>query len=186
MKNLAGDENCDKVIKKELSLTSLFIVEEKGKGEVPYNYIGVMGPWIFTRAWNYWIATIAKGKQGLPLDIAMKMHYEKRSDKPNMILGETIRPGGHCGCLPPDEYGALPILTDELNNNLKKLGYEEINSTILNKKYIKITFEEISKLNKEGKISVPFYVNCYHIDDQFGLNSLVHVIIKHLKEEIWG
>jgi hypothetical protein len=186
MKNLSGDENCDKTIKKELALAGLFIVDEKGRGEVPYNYIGTMGPWIFKRYYNHWVASVSEEKGGLPLDMAMELHYTKNPIDLNIILGKSIRAEGHKGGLPPNEYGSKPIYNDELYSKLEGLGYKKEYFQGINKYCLSISNEKILELNKEGKLNIPFYVNSYHVDDQIGLNSLVHTIIKHLKKEIWG
>ena len=86
----------------------------------------------------------------------------------NEILGEVIRSGGHCGCPSPDEYGAEPIYTDELYEKLRGLGkYKEIE--LGGKTYPQVNVGEISRLNKEGVLNVPFFVDTYHIDDQVGL-----------------
>jgi len=177
MKNLAGVKDADQTIKEELYLAGIPQIHEETKGEVPYTVIGSLGPWKFKRAWYYWVASVEDKRNGLPLAIASELH-ERKNPTSDVILGRSIRSGGHCGCPHPKEFGAQPIYNELLDERLKKLGYKEEYSEILKKKYIPITVGEVSKLCAEGKLGIEQYVDCYHIDDQIGLNEFV----KTLKE----
>ncbi len=180
MKNLAGDSNADRTILEELYLAGIEpIPAPEHTSEVPFTVVGRIGNWRLHRAWTYWVATVEILTDGLPLEAAMELHNTKNPINPEINLGETIRSGGHCGCLAPDEYGADPDYDDpDFNNQLKALGYEEEYWKILEKSMINITVGEVSQLCKEGKLNVERYVTTYHIDDQIGLNEFV----KYLKK----
>jgi hypothetical protein len=180
MKNLAGNHDADRFIKEELFLAGIDTVNIGGNinGEVPYSIIGRLGKWYFYRAWYYWIARVENCKDGLPLDIAVELHERKHPTDKTKILGQSIRSGGHAGAPSPAEYGAQPIYDEELNEQLIKLGYKKEYSTILEMDYIPISVGEVSQLCNEGKLIVKRYVNCYHIDDQIGLNAFAETIMK--------
>lgn len=180
MKNLAGDKNADETILEELYLADIpaIKVSNNNDGEVPYSYIGRIGKWNFRRAWYYWLVYVEDGETGLPLKIALELHNKKHPVKDD-ILGKIIRSGGHCEAPSPDEYGAKPINNDELNKQLEALGYKKTYYKSLNNSYISVTYGEVSKLCNEGKLTVERYVDCYHIDEQIGLNEFA----KTIKEE---
>ena len=174
MKNLAGDKDCDKIIREELFIAKIPVYTEEAEGEVPYSAIGKIGRWTLRRAWYYWEASVENKNEGLPLEAAMKLH---NSYHPSMkIIGNSVRSGGHCGCPSPDDFGAGPDYNEELNDRLLKLGYKEEYSKLLEMSYIPITVGEVSKLCNEGKLDVKRYVDCYHIDDQVGLNEFANLI----------
>jgi len=174
MKNLAGVKEADKDIITELYMANIPMFTEKSKGEVPYTKIGKVGYWTFHRAWYYWIASCKEKGKGLPLKEAIELHEKEHPTKGNM--GQTIRSGGHCGCPSPVEYGAQPVFNEKLDKQLYGLGYKKTYSKALDEEYWSITYGEISKLCEEGKLEVDQYVNCYHIDDQIGLNEFVKAI----------
>jgi len=180
MINLAGNKDADKHIKEELYLAGIEAVSENTRGEVPYTIAGRIGHWRFHRAWYYWVASVERKEDGLPLEVAMKLHNTPNPADDKKVLGISIRSGGHCGCPTPDEYGAQPIYNEELDEQLLKLGYKKEYSKILDKEYISINVGEVSKLCNEGKLTVERYVDCYHIDDQIGLLEFAKTI-KNLK-----
>ena len=176
MKNLAGDNDADVFVKEELYLAGIPMEYEQSKGEVPYKTIGRLGKWTFRRAWYYWVATVEDLKDGLPLDIAVKLHETPHPTDNKRILGQSIRSGGHCGCPSPAEYGAQPVYDENFDKTLTELGYEKKHHEIIDADYWDISVGEISKLCNEGKIKVERYVDCYHIDDQIGLSEFAKVV----------
>lgn len=182
MINLAGVTDCDKDIKKELYLAGIEVISCDEKGEVPYTICGRIGNWKLTRAWYYWIASTEIPSDGLPLEDAMKLHNKPNPIDSDKIMGTSIRSGGHCGCPSPDEYGAQPVYDEALNKKLLALGYEE--KELGGNKYIDINVGEISKLNEEGKLDVPFYVDSYHIDNQIGLNEFAKALKDYYLTEV--
>jgi hypothetical protein len=91
MKNLAGNKDCDREIRRELERARIDIVEgQVTRGEVPFTVTGSLAGWTFQRAWYYWVA---KGQ--LPLEIAKQLYADP--------IGKTdVRVAGHCGCPPPE------------------------------------------------------------------------------------
>jgi len=177
MKNLAGVKECDKDIREELYLAGIEAVPLDGTGEVPYTIAGRIGKWKFSRAWRYWIVSTENREDGLLLENAMRLHYKPNPTDEDQILGTVIRCGGHAGCPSPIEYGAQPVYTDELYEELRALGkYEEVE--IGGKMYPKVSVGEISRLNQAEILDVPFYVDSYHIDDQVGLNEFAKTLNK--------
>jgi len=180
MKNLAGNHDADSFIKEELFLAGIDTVNIGGNinGEVPYSIIGKLGKWYFYRAWYYWIARVENRNDGLPLDIAIELHERKHPTDNTRILGQSIRSGGDCTCPSPIGYTSQPIYNEELDEQLIKLGYKKEYSTLLEMNYIPISVGEVSQLCNEGKLNVKRYVDCYHIDDQIGLNAFAETIMK--------
>jgi hypothetical protein len=170
MKNLAGDKNADEFIKEELYLAGIEAIPEKSDGEVPYTIIGRIGHWKFYRAWYYWIARAEFRTDGLPVKAALEL-YNTKNPVNGEILGHEIRSGGAAGCIPPDDYIAQPVYNEELDNQLLDLGYKKEYSEILGREYISINLGEVAELSKAGKITVPRFVDCYHIDTQVGLTE---------------
>jgi len=164
MINLAGNKDADKHIYEELYLAGIEAIKENSRGEVPYTVIGRIGNWRLRRAWYYWIASAERREDGLPLDIAMKLHNTKHPTKE--IMGNTIRSGGHCGCPSPVEFGAEPVYDEAFKLELKLI--REDPETITNGR--------VSELCHLKIITAPRYVDCYHIDDQIGLCEFGKII----------
>lgn len=174
MKNLAGEKNADDTILEELYLAGITAVKvEKNIGEVSFSYVGKIGNWTLKRCWYYWSASVEDGEIGLPLKDALELHNKKHPTN-GSNLGMIIRSGGHCGCPSPDEYGARPVYDKELDKKLEALGYKK--DFVFGKEYIPITVGEVSKLCNEGKLDVERLVDCYHIDEQIGLNEFANFL----------
>lgn len=151
MKNLAGVEDCDEHIRKELTEAGITIVDaSEHKGEVPYRFIGVLGmqdfnemehsvicqydptriyaessSFSFRRAWYYWVVV-----GYVPLYVAEELYNDPVGKK-------DVRVEGHCACPPPEEWATKH----------KICGHRVINS--------------------------------YHIDSQEGLNLFVITLKKY-------
>lgn len=176
MKNLAGVKDADITIKEELYLAGIPIVKtERSTGEVGYSFVGKIGVWTFTRAWYYWVVRPDKDSNGLSLDIAMELHNRKHPVK-DEILGDTVRSGGHAGGISPDDYVSQPVYNDELDLKLEALGYKKEYSDLIKRDYIPINYGEVAELCKTGKLVVDRFVDCYHIDEQIGLNEFAKLI----------
>jgi hypothetical protein len=61
------------------------------------------------------------------------------------------------------------VYNEELENQLLALGYKKQYSDLLEEEYISINRGEMAELSKAGKITIPRYVDTYHIDTQIGL-----------------
>lgn len=95
MKNLAGIDDCDAHILRELTEAGIDPVyhSRRSKGEVAATVTGELGfgSFVFRRAWYYWVV-----EGNVPIELARKMYaVEERRD---------VRVSGHCGCPPPDEW----------------------------------------------------------------------------------
>jgi hypothetical protein len=178
MENLAGNKEADKNIKEELYLAGIPQVKiDNNHSEVPYTIIGKLGKWTFRRAWYYWVATVENRKDGLILAKAIELHERKHpTDDKMKILGNVIRAGGDCTCPSPKNYVAQPVYDEELDRQLTALGYKKKRFEILNMDGWNLNYGQISKLCKEGKLTVDRYVDCYHIDDQVGLLEFAKAI----------
>jgi hypothetical protein len=95
VKNLAGDKDCDREIRRELARARIEIVEgDRTANEVPYSVTGKIGPFTFGRAWYYWIVT-----GPVPLDVARELYADP-------VGRDDVRTGGHAGNYDPDaSYG---------------------------------------------------------------------------------
>lgn len=95
MENLAGNKDCDRAIRIELTRCGIDIVEgERSQHEVAASVTGRLGAFTFRRAWYYWVV-----EGPMPLDVALKLYA-------NPVGKLDIRCGGHYGCPSPEEYGA--------------------------------------------------------------------------------
>lgn len=92
MINLAGDENCDIHIQKELQEAGVEPTKFnfKSNGEVPSHIVGFLDGWIFIRAWYYWV--VKSDRNLLLFKYADKLH-EKHGNK--------VRVNGDAGCQSP-------------------------------------------------------------------------------------
>jgi hypothetical protein len=97
MKNLAGDKDCDRAIRRELERARIGMAEgEREPGEVPATITGTLLGWKFTRAWYYWVARIERGP-GLSPHEATKLYYDP-------VGREDIRVAGCAGNRMPTGY----------------------------------------------------------------------------------
>jgi hypothetical protein len=178
MKNLAGVKEADLTIKEELYLAGIEQVPAEAKGEVPYTIEGRIGNWRLRRAWYYWVVITELLTDGLPLKDAVELYEKTNPINPDKILGTSIRSGGDAGCSSPEDYTSQPVYDDELDEKLMALGYKKEYSNILKREYIPISVGEVARLCNEGKLDVQRYVDCYHIDDQIGLNEFAKFLNK--------
>ena len=186
MENLAGNKDADKFIKEELYLAGIpEITVGLQHTEVPYTIIGKVGNWTFRRAWYYWVASVENPKDGLKLENAIALHEKPHpTDAKKKILGNVIRAGGDCTCPSPKSYVAQPAYDEELDKQLTALGYKKKRYEDLNIEGWNLSYGEIGKLCDEGKLTVDRYVDCYHIDDQVGLNEFVKAIARNVIDQL--
>ena len=176
MKNLAGDKDADKFIKEELTIAGINQVNvNDNHSEVPYTIIGKIGNWTFERAWYYWVARVENPKDGLILDKALELHNRKHPADTKKKLGDVIRAGGDCSCPSPKVYVAQPIYDENLDKALTELGYKKRHVENYGD-FWDINYGQIAKLCNSGKLKLDRYVDCYHIDDQIGLNEFAKAI----------
>ena len=176
MKNLAGIKDCDQTIKEELYLAGIEQVPAEAKGEVPYTIEGRIGNWRLRRAWYYWVATVELRTDGLPLNEAVALYTKPNPIDFKKIMGTSIRAGGHGGGISPDGYVSQPVYDEELDKKLIALGYKKEYNKMLDMEYIPINLGEVADLCNSGKLDIQRYVDCYHIDDQIGLNEFAKYV----------
>lgn len=161
MKNLAGNQECDKYIREELEKAGIRVIHgEKNEGEVPYTLTGQLSYFTFRRAWYYWMV-----EGDVPLEIAKEMYATEVGKK-------DVRVTGHCGCPPPEEW-AFPK-----NEVLFELGVYKKPS----KKHpygSGPTYGELAEMCNSGKINAPRFIQSYHIDSHEGLKLFADTIKKH-------
>jgi hypothetical protein len=82
-----SDGQIDKQIIKELSEAGIKVFPHvcPRNSEVPYGYIGIVGDFVLTRSWNYWLA---KSLTGIPLEHAKAL---------NDFCGKEVRVDGFAG-----------------------------------------------------------------------------------------
>jgi hypothetical protein len=93
MRNLAGDDDADRFIRRELDEATVERVvhpECIPNSEVPTTITGKLGPFKFKRLWYYWSV-----RGHVPLSVAKELYADPEGR-------ERVRVDGHCGCLPPD------------------------------------------------------------------------------------
>ncbi len=87
MINLAGAEHqiCDETISAELKAAQIPIISVfRSSWEVPATEIGLLGDWVFTRAWYYWSA---HSPTGIPFEVVERLYTK---------IGKEVRLDGHC------------------------------------------------------------------------------------------
>jgi hypothetical protein len=92
--NLAGSPESDSICATELEAAGIEVVklpEICRYGEPNTLIVGQLGPWVFKRAWYYWVAEGA----GIPPQEAEALHAEH---------GQVVRVDGHCACPSPSEW----------------------------------------------------------------------------------
>ena len=170
MQNLAGNANCDVLIRRELERARIEVQELSARlqAEVPASVIGKLGGYEFRRAWYYWVVT-----GPMPIGIAEELFVDP--------VGKTdIRVAGHCGCPPPKEPWVtwllggqivLPLKEEVLfDNAIKGLDGPAFNFGEEKKKYI-FSDDPVS-------LGARAYVMSYHIDSEIGLRLFADAIYK--------
>ena len=70
MRNLAGNEECDQYIERELTRAGIEVVRgERMDTEVPASITGKLGDFTFKRAWYYWMVG-----GNVPLTVAEELY----------------------------------------------------------------------------------------------------------------
>lgn len=170
MRNLAGNPSCDQYIAKELTRARIQLVththEEHSSHEVPWSITGKLGPFIFTRAWRYWIV------EGLvPLAVAQELYGDP--------VGVTdIRVAGHCGCPSPEEYDNLYTADGhrviEASERPKLEAFmKEVESALSPLPYPFVYSDD------PRASTAQLFVDRYHIDSEIGLRIFADTLRKH-------
>ena len=153
MINVAGNKDCDKYIKEELSIAGIPIIEllNNMNSEVSASIIGHLNGFTFQRAWYYWII-----KGYMPLQYANEL-YEKYNDL-------NIRVAGNSKDTLPEEWS-------------ESKDYKNKTKAIVNKLFAKeITYDEAEQKCEEIRKQGNQFVESYHIDTQEGLLRFAEII----------
>jgi len=161
MINLAGNKDCDRIMRDELEKARIDVVEgPRSESEVAATITGELAGWTFTRAWYYWIASGG----ALPIEVARELYADP--------IGRTdIRVGGHCACPSPDEYGATYYDADGKILSSDPLGTRAVEYQGL----VDRGFIDAADMNKHHFVpdkklaAVRAVVDLYHIDSLAGL-----------------
>lgn len=166
MKNLAGNQNCDTEIERELIQSGIEVVRgERVNHEVPASITGKLGSFTFNRAWYYWVVV-----GDVPLRVAQEIFEDP--------VGKTdVRAGGDCGCILEgyviewrDKEGRKLYRLSE-KRELEKHSNDPITQKVLNDP--SVNFVENPSVEGEG------FVTCYHIDSEIGLRLFSDTLKKH-------
>jgi hypothetical protein len=160
MKNLAGNKDCDREIRRELERARIDIVEgQVARGEVPYTVTGALAGWTFQRAWYYWVA---EGQ--LPLEMAKRLYADP--------IGRTdVRVAGHCGCPPPEPPWVACFDADGIRLYSDPDGKEAITAVGLVARGLlkQEQFAGTRFVPDASAVAARIVVESYHIDSEAGL-----------------
>jgi hypothetical protein len=154
MINLAGDKKCDEIIREELKIAGIPIIELNSSmnSEVPASVIGYINGFKFKRAWYYWMV-----EGYMPLEYARQM-YDKYKDLDIRVSGHCMNPAPEEWCEPKGWFDKCKPIVDRYLNE-------------------QITYEECNELCNEIKNQGDQYITHYHIDTQEGLCRFSETII---------
>lgn len=107
MQNLAGRKDCDQFIEQELKRSRIDIVrhDEQIRGEVPALLTGKLGPFMFVRAWYYWMVrgpvplVVAKEIQADPVGGDIRVAGMSGGDAPERWLSSVVMKGRRQKCV---------------------------------------------------------------------------------------
>lgn len=167
MRNLAGNEQCDHHIQRELARCRIKAVTiPKTTSEVPYSVIGELGHYRFTRNWYYWVC-----HGFVPIDVAKQLY--------NDSVGKTdIRVDGHCGCPAPEPPWAK-YYDAEGREVLTMYDYEEMVRLSAKSPLIKKNCEKFAyryRYASDPSQVAELYVTTYHIDSELGLYLFANAV----------
>lgn len=168
MKNLAGDNNCDRDIERELTRCGIEIVRgERSPHEVGASITGRLGAFTFTRAWYYWMVV-----GPMPLVAARKLYTDP--------VGKTdIRVTGHCGCPSPDDPPWATHYAADGRQLVHDRGGEEPAA------FDKMIASGFLKQEEKDKylfvpdpaaVAYKSFIESYHVDSELGLYVLANTI----------
>jgi hypothetical protein len=160
LKNLAGDQHCDREIRRELERARIEIVEgERTRSEVPYTVTGYLNGWTFRRAWYYWVA---EGQ--LPLEAAQKLYADP-------VGKSDVRVDGHCGCPPPEDPWVAYFDADGWRLCSDPDGkHAEQWASMQSKGFIPSLEEKRQRFVPDAAaVAARTVVEAYHIDSEVGL-----------------
>ncbi len=174
MQNLAGHRGADSLVRAELTLAGIPIVEDPSclKDEVSTSATGLLqtadGDTIqFERAWYYWRA------QGpVALDIAADLYEDP-------IGRVAVRAGGHAGGTPPDEHISCKVGERDVMPESTRPDFERFNLNL--NKYVFAPTDEAGLVEWTKANGGRVFVQSYHIDSAEGLALFVRALLRQPK-----
>lgn len=169
MKNLAGDQKCDITILEELRRSKIEAVPYNPPdcklGEVPSRLKGKLGPFVFWRAWYYWVVS-----GPMPIHIAKKLYEDP--------VGVTdVRVAGHCAC-PPPEYPWYDWYTKE-GKKVVPVAQQAEWEKFKDREWMAPYREKYIFHDNPEELGAMCYVNTYHIDSEVGLRLFCDMVREH-------
>lgn len=162
--NLAGREDCDRHIERELTRHGIEVVRgPKADKEVAATITGKLGPFKLRRAWTYWIVS-----GPFPLDVATKL-YET-----DPVWRDEVRAAGHCGCPPPKEWATyrneagVEILDRKNEDESRRYAEMPEGSTTMREIGLKVLREHVFA-DDPSAVAHHATVDDFHIDSELGL-----------------
>lgn len=166
MQNLAGNDQADEYIRRELERARIPVQDtEPHSGEVPYTLIGQLGDLAFTRAWYYWVVN-----GNVPLEVAQELFADP--------VGVTdIRVAGDCGCPPPEER--IKWLTDEGKQIYPAEQQAEWDRIAKAHEFMQAEKDTIIFTDDPVAHGAKPFVTTYHVDTEIGLRIFVDTLKAH-------
>jgi hypothetical protein len=170
MRNLAGVEDADRFIRRELDEATVERVvhpERISNSEVPTMITGKLGPFKFKRLWYYWSV-----RGPVPLAVAEELYADPEGRK-------SVRVAGHCGCPPPAEWATY---VDADGNRVVEDpdGSQERAANAFFDRHPALRAASAERFVRDrSKAQLTATVESYHIDTQEGLNLFVDTIRRH-------
>jgi hypothetical protein len=168
VRNLAGNRDCDVVIRAELDEAGVPRAELRVplEREVAASVVGQLGPFRFERAWYYWVVN-----GNVPLMVAEEMYATE-------IGKRDVRVVGHCACPPPAEWAKY------MDADGKKLvsdpdGTQETKYRAFSGRFGWPDDEAPRFVPCAKDAAAAAYVTSYHIDSQEGLALFAETMRRH-------
>lgn len=170
MRNLAGNEDADRFIRRELDEATVERVvhrERLSHSDVPTRISGKLGPFGFRRFWYYWSV-----HGPVPLAVAEELYADPEGRK-------SVRVAGHCACPPPSEWAT------HVDANGQEVvedpdGNEEREAQAFLDAHPDLRAVKIPRYVRSlADVEVEAFVESFHIDSQEGLNLFVETLRRH-------
>lgn len=170
MKNLAGHQECDEDVERELVRCRIDIIRDQPREwEVPSSLRGKLGSFTFFRASCYWIV-----RGPLPLAVAKELYGDP--------VGCTdIRINGDCGCPAPGEPGGKIVWRD---HETKKIlmpykEWDELQVLIGRNPHMFSSAINDEYAPSDDPSMGQGFIESYHIDTEVGLRLFADTLKKH-------
>lgn len=177
MRNLAGNQDCDNIIREELRrcrIDAVDVPRDDKHSEVPYTVEGKLGAFTFRRAWSYWVV-----KGLMPLHLARELYADP-------IGAEGVRVNGNCTCPAPIGHQVEWILPNgrkalTMATKAECEGYVTIGGSL--KPISEKILAEHEFSDDPESLGASGFIDLYHVDSEAGLRLFADTIRNHLLGE---